>query len=404
MENFNKISFIIVLVILYCFLASAGASMTLGTNAYIEFMAALLCWYYFYTNKMIKTSSVSIFSSVLLVAFAAYSVYGMWILFYVQPALRMSMAVVLLNVKSEIRVFLLQKLSSWYAILLVIAIIAWLLHFVIPLPHTSSVGDAWWDASGIRVDNYFFFKEADFVEAGADTMHRFQGMFKEPGHLGTITAFLLICNRFEFHRMENLVFLITILLSVSAAAYVLLVLGYLSLKFSEQGGKHFIPAILLVVVVILFFLSYNGGENLVGNMIFSKVTREEGAVGGRVSLAIYALFENMWATGNDLLLGKSQNLLIEMEDENVGAGGIVYFVLHGILGTGILLLAYFWVYKNCKSRYGFWVFIIYIISFWQRSYLDWDAFYMPYIMGLPYFMGSVSHGQQVKKLSIQLRK
>lgn len=399
MENRKRISPIVVLVIIYCYLASAGASMTLGTNAYIEFMAAALCWYYFYTNKMLKTNSASIIASILLVASAAYMGHGMGALYCILPALRMSMAVVVLNVKNEVRVCLLQKLSSWYAVLLVIAIIVWLLHFIIPLPHTTTVGDVWWDASGMRVDNYFFFKESDYFETGADTMRRFQGMFKEPGHLGTITALLLICNRFEFQKKENLVFLVTVLLSVSAAAYVLLVLGYLSLRLSERGGKHFIPALLLVIVVILFFMFYNGGDNLVGNMIFSKVTRDEGAIEGRVSLTIYALFESMWATGNDLLFGKSQSLLIEMEDQDVGAGGIVYFVLHGIVGTGILILAYYWVYKSCKSIYGLFVFFIYIITFLQRSYLDWDAFYLPYILGLPYFQEVASLRRQANSIS-----
>ena len=221
-----------------------------------------------------------------------------------------------------------------------------------------------------------------FNEYRTDWMQRFQGMFLEPGHMGTITAFFLLINRFAFHKIENWILLIGTLLSLSASAYLLLVLGYMSHMVAGGNARKVLSAVLLIVCMVVFSIFYNDGNNLINELIFEKLTREEGAMESRVSLEVLMLFENMWSTGTDLWYGKGAFLDIE---EN-SAGFMLFFVCCGIVGTILLVLAYFSIYYSCKTKYGFFLFLIYMISFLQRTYPYFDAFSLPFILGLPYFL------------------
>jgi hypothetical protein len=116
-------------------------------------------------------------------------------------------------------------------------------------------------------------------------------------------------------------------------------------------------------------------------LIFGKLTREEGAIEGRVTLGVVQILYNMWSTGEDLLLGKG---VFGNDDELLGSGIILFFVQQGIVGTILLFLVYYCIYKSCKSRYGFLFFLLYIISFLQRTYPYWDFFIITFILGLSY--------------------
>ena len=377
----KRISPFIVFLILYCLLASAYASMTIGYNPWLEFASAIVCFFYFSNRKALRFTSSRIIASIFLVLGSMYMIHGGSVAGHISMIMNVSLAVVLINLKEKWRVELFSIVSKWFSILLVLSILTWLIHFIIPLPHITIVEEAFFNVKGLVVNNYFFFKESMFFEAGADSMQRFQGMFLEPGHLGTIVVFFLICNRFDFKRKECWVFLFSVLLSLSASAYTLLAIGYLFYKASDFNILKVLGTVLFSVFLIVFFVYYNGGDNVVDNMIFTKLIREEGAIQGRVNHSILVMFNNMWSSGQDLFFGKGW----EIKGEG-SAGFIYFFVCNGILGCLLCFLAYYCIYFSCKSKYGFYVLIMYIISFLQRAYPYWDAFTFPFILGLPFFV------------------
>ncbi len=373
MERNIKFSYLFVFLILYCLLASAQASVTISYNVFIELAVAVLSFIYFRSKNAIKGNKSIYLASFLLIVAILYSHRGGNLFGYIGPALTVSLALVLLNMKAEWRIILLERISKLFGILLSISIILWFIHLFISLPHTTTTFDNHWGGYS-TIANYFFFQE--FVTPGE--LQRFQGMFLEPGHLGTISSFFLIVNEYNFRRKENIVFLISIILSLSASAFVLTAIGFLLYWYNS---RKVITALSFLAIIVIFFIYYNGGDNVVNNLIFSKLTREEGAVEGRVTLEIVDMFNEMWITGKDLLLGKG---LFFAYDESQGSGLILYFVKNGIIGTLLLFLSYFAIYRTCKSRYGFYILLIYYISFLQRTYPFWDAFIIPFILGLSY--------------------
>lgn len=373
-----KISPFIVFIVFYCMLASAYACVTLGYSFWIEFAAALICYLYFESKKAFSWTTASKIASLMLVVAAFYTMRGANLAGYVGMFMTISLAVVMLSLKKEWQIELLKIVSKWFSVLLLLSIIAWLLHFILPLPHSTKIEDSDWGYS-ITISNYLLFRES--VISGMESeVRRFQSFFLEPGHLGTIVSFFIIANQFDFKKKENIIFLICILLSLSASAYVLLALGFLFYTLSKNKSKKIIGSLILVLGVIVFFVLYNGGDNIVNELIIGKLTREEGAVEGRVSSAVLSTYENMLKSGTDMLFGKG----IFEEDLLMGAGMILFFVRHGLVGVVLLILCYFFLYNNCKSRYGLFIFIIVIVSFLQRTYPFWDAFLFPYIWGLAF--------------------
>lgn len=387
--NSNKISYTVILIIFYCLLASAGASVTFGSNFFVEYGAAVICLLYFVSKNAIKITNASFFASVMLIIAIVFTIRGGNLAGYIGKILTVSLAVVLLNIDIIWRVELFKKLSNWFAILLAISIVAWVIHFVIPLPHSTYVEDSAWGGSR-RILNYFLFREFD-ADRDAN-IRRFQAFFLEPGHLGTIVAFFLAFNRFDFKKKKNIVFIISTILSLSASAYFLVALSYIFYKYSERNAKRIIVAVVFLTALIVFFMNYNGGDNVVNELIFGKLTRETGAIEGRVSLEVLATYKDMWETGSNLFWG----LGVFSGKETLGAGFILYFVQHGLIGSLLVILAFYFIYRCCKSRYGFYLFVVYIVSFLQRTYPFLDAFSFPFILGLPFVFVENNHKEMYK--------
>ena len=377
----NKISPYIILVIFYCLLDSAHTTVSLGLGFWADIAAAVICFLYFNIKTAVKSTQSTFLTSVLLMIGALFYQHGGEYYVYIGIILQVSLAVVLINLKSQWRIELFDKISTWFAILLAISLFVWLIHLFYPLPHTTIILEETATSVSRPIYNYFFFQEFDPNEGGLG-FARFQSVFLEPGHLGTIAVFFLFADRFNLLKRRNVVYLIAIIVSFSASAYVLLGIGYLLQRRSKKKTSKMILGVLLLGALIWFFSKYNNGDNVINNLIFGKLTREEGAIEGRVTLLVVREFNNMLSTGDDILFGKG----VFGNEELSGAGIMLFFVQQGIVGTFLLFLVYFYIYKSCKSNYGFLFFLLYLISFLQRTYPYWDFFIITFILGLSYVM------------------
>lgn len=373
-----KISPFIILLIFYCMLDSAHATVSFNIGIWADIVVAFICFLYFNNIRAIKVTSSTILASVILIIGALFYQHGGKFYVYIGILLQISLALVLINLKELWRVEIFEKISKWFAILLSISIFVWLIHLFLPLPHTTVIEESAWNISR-PLYNYYFFQEFDPNEGGFG-FARFQAFFLEPGHLGTIVALFLFADHYDFSKKRNVIFIIAVIISLSASAYVLVAVGYILYKYSRNKSSQFLLGILFVVFFIWFFAEYNGGDNAINNLIFGKLTREEGAIEGRVSMEVIQAFYDMWSSGDKLLLGRG----MFDKDELIGAGFILFFVQQGIIGTILLIIVYYTIYKSCKSSYGFLFFLLYIVSFSQRTYPYWDFFLIPFVLGLSY--------------------
>ena len=133
----------------------------------------------------------------------------------------------------------------------------------IPLPHYYS------DTSDYYSHEVYYLFIVGANNILEELLPRFCGMFLEPGHIGSTCCLLLFINRFNFRDKSNYIYLLSIIFSLSLAAYCLLFIG-LCLHFFLKG-VHIIKYILFMGVLagILYILglTYNDGDNILNEKI-----------------------------------------------------------------------------------------------------------------------------------------
>ena len=227
--------------------------------------------------------------------------------------------------------------------------------------------------------NYFFFltpvKEPTFL------FPRFESIFMEPGHYGMIISFLLYAQGYDMKKWYNIVLMIGAILSMSLAAYVLILIG-LVLKFWSTKKKYILIFTLLCGAFVLFFNHFNDGNNMVKALIIDRLKIEDGELAGnnRVMQDFEFEFERKAKT-SDILLGwqpgKSENFI-------GNAGYKVYISNYGLIGLLICLICSLGFCNGYQIKQAFFLFLLYGAAFLQRAYPFWTAELIIFICGLPY--------------------
>lgn len=101
---------------------------------------------------------------------------------------------------------------------------------------------------------------------------RFFGMFDEPGVVGTISAILLISERFNLRKWENIIVLISGVLS--ASLFFFLICGVYVLLESPMKAKIAVIVVALIAVFVLY------DNELLYNIFFRRFNVEDGSLEG----------------------------------------------------------------------------------------------------------------------------
>lgn len=369
------------IIVFYCFLASARACMTFGENPYLDFALAILALIIL-PGKFFEHTLKRTVGAFFLVVAAMYTMHGSWLVSaYIAQFATVFIPAQLIFLKKEYQIDLFVSLSKWFAILLAASGIWWLLWLIgVPLPHQSSGKLDWENGQyGYMVQNYYLFRHSVDLNPylTPPQVLRFNGFFLEPGHMGTITSIFLFANKFDLKKWQNIIFLFIIAVSLSAAAYIITAIGYCMYRYARDRFKVMLP-LLAIMFGILIASLYNGGDNIINNTVFAKFTRENGAVEGRFSAGTLALWDQVVANGQ-LLFGVGAGA-----DIHQSAGYKVFLIMNGLFGAALVVVSYWIIQLINRSKFGLYLFILFIISFIQRTYCFWDAFLDPYILGCAY--------------------
>ncbi|MDE7397613.1 MAG: hypothetical protein K2M98_07800, partial [Muribaculum sp.] len=213
--------------------------------------------------------------------------------------------------------------------------------------------------------------------------------------MGTITSFFLYANRYDLKQRRNLVYIVAIVLSMSAAAFLLVLIGYMIMRFNKRKT-------LVIVTVVWFSLLllvasvYNGGDNIINELIIGKFTRDSGALGGRIAEWTAQLWDKSVRHG-EIIFGLGADALKQMTQSS---GYKVYILQNGLVGVVLTVLAYWLIQRTCVSRLGKLMFLLYLLSFLQRTYCFWDAFLDPFILGIAYLKFTTPKGVVKKTTSM----
>jgi len=238
------------------------------------------------------------------------------------------------------------RLSTFIAKSVAIILVPSLFFFILfllgfPLPSRDLVfGDYFYSFT-----NYYFFLLDDrqlfaFIP-------RFQSVFPEPTYLGSTCAVLLLSQRGRWKRWYNIVLLTALLISFSLGAYVYIT-AIIFLNLWVKGRKILVNLIITISFIGAFVASsffYNGGDNLVHDLILLRLEIDDGELAGnnRTTESFDVDFDN-YIQSSDILFGR--NRVAEFGD----SGYKVFIYDYGLVGLALLILFYYLSFSPSDKR------------------------------------------------------
>ena len=288
---------------------------------------------------------------------------------------RLTLLFFVILMKPEEKIKLISFTTKVYAGIISISIVLYILVVVlgISLPYFITIYD-----SDIAVypnyQNYLFL----LVPDDNRLFIRFQSVFTEPGHLGMISALLLYVNHYRIKRKSVFIIFLSVIMSFSLAAYLLLMIGYAIHEVAS--GKRILKKVVtfLGIVGILvcggIYIYQNYADSMVSQLIISRLEYdEESGIAGnnRDSEDFDYYYDNTFFKKKNWILGIGSE-----EYKNNVAGGSssykVFIVQSGIVGLVLLVFFYLSIVYWGRSKLILGLFLLYSISFIQRPYALWE--------------------------------
>lgn len=280
----------------------------------------------------------------------------------------------------------LNYITKWYGYLMIPSLIIYVITLIIDLPYLGF--QDYYEASIIdggygHCKNYIFYMKSDVYGI------RFNGPFLEPGHLGMISAFLLFVNRFDFRKKGMWDILLALLCSLSLAGYVLFFISFLMYAYyqSKITIKHLIGYLFVFLLIYMFGIYYNNGDNLLYNEILSRLEfdSEKGFTGNnRVTDTVDIYYAALWLDLHTLLWGYSKDTMDWlMENGAKGTGFYMSMCMYGLIGTVLAVLFYFvYAVMSKTKKYAILCLVFVLLMFWQRNYPLWSSWIICFIYGI----------------------
>lgn len=200
---------------------------------------------------------------------------------------------------------------------------------------------------------------------------RFQGLFKEPGNMGTMCAFMMLATwKIKSMRYSFFVFLICGLLSLSLAFYVFLLVFFVT---SVKPTKKNLVAFMILMIPLFFIFKDSFVYRIVDRV--DKADNVE-SLDNRTSWKLERAFNHSFETG-ELWLGVGINNIPKTLTNGLSSAGAKKWIYqYGIISFIIIFFVYNAIYyQRCgkRLRYNDWVFL----------FLYWACFYKTIVFTNP---------------------
>lgn len=346
---------------------------------YQIFLILLLVLFPFFLLKNIELTNKKIFTVLVLFFFELYmGINGNFNQFILQ-LIQFLFFSILIFLDSKTQFQLLDRIIKLFVYSLIISYIVWLISFQYNFQYYDIIS---YDNNFYYFYNYIFYLQG-FNEV---IFTRFQGFYLEPGHLGMIISFILFVRQYNFSSFLNIILLVFLISTFSLVGYLLFLFGFL-LQIAKKNKNFNLIFITILFFIVLFFISdsYNDGDNLLNNLIFSRLEFDENkllAGNNRTSDFIDNLYNDLYKS-DDFILGLSSYKL-KIVDFVGSAGYKVFIIQYGILGILITFLTYYLFLVINKNKFSNILFFLFIINFFQRSYPEWSSFLIIFIFANSY--------------------
>lgn len=353
----------------------------------IELLLYLFAGLFYITFCTLHISKDRVIAAAIIILVFIYeglTIYEVSILAWLQLILRIFLAVCLILSPIEVMSKILKLIIKFVASIILLSLFFWCLFLLgVSLPHYSTVTGNYYE----HTVYYFFLLNGD----ESQLIYRFAGMFLEPGHVGSTSCFLLFLNGMTPRKWENIVFYLAILLSLSLAAYGLLV-GCIGLYiiFKYRGGilKVFFFSLFLFLLAIIF-TNYNGGDNPINEKILLRLVFENGEMSGsNRTTSLFDMQYDRYIRTSEAIWGKGRSALESNTSTNIVNGCASwkrYLFLRGYIGFFLILIfLVYYCYCN-RTKQGISFFIIYLVCNSIRDYPIDEMWLYLFILSMPLY-------------------
>lgn len=234
--------------------------------------------------------------------------------------------------------------------------------------------------------NYYYF----ITELNVGEFLRFRSVFTEPGHLGMYCALFLYINGYTLKKWQNVVLLIALILSLSLAAYILLLLGWI--LYQVMSGTSIRRVLRLLFVMLLlgcvgwFYVSKTSNDNVLSVLILDRLSydSEKGLKGNnRNTYEFTRTYKQL--TASEYFIGKGNTFMRERFANTANSSYRNFILTNGLIGFLLLLAFFFSVVHVFPSRLALGLFFLYVASFIQRPYWLLEVESWMYLCAVPVF-------------------
>ncbi|MFV0248996.1 MAG: hypothetical protein ACK5H1_08570 [Tenacibaculum sp.] len=246
--------------------------------------------------------------------------------------------------------------------IIIVSLIPWIIHtFIYKLPMIGGYIE-YYDTKGMNsvIENYIL-----FIQVEHDFLIRFYSVFDEPGTLGTLSAFVLFGNNYNFKNKNNIIILLGTLPTFSIAFYILFILGLFIYSFNRL--KRIIIAVLSTVTLsIIFYFLFNETETFKVSVI-EKIQNIGASIQNRDSYYLDSYYD-FFINTPQALFGKGRSFLLSEAPIFTGQSYKFFIIEFGFVG----LLLVFMVYLNLTKKKGIvhiGCLVLFFASFIQRPFI-----------------------------------
>lgn len=278
---------------------------------------------------------------------------------------------------------LLQSVTKWLCVLLLISLCAYLVSKVISLPHTPfNVPD---NDFYKTFDNYFFFLKSgmsDDTLKAAGAM-RFSSVFLEPGHLSMICTLMLFANKFKMKEQPLLwVAIACVVFSFSLVGYIIVIVSLILLKIRN------IPSAVGITILVggswLFVTQiWDNGNNPVNILIFERLEfdKEKGISGNNRTVKQTDYFYKQCVADGRIITGVGSQK--DYGARIKGSGFKIFLLRYGVIAAVFVTIIYLmFIPKHANIRYAASFLTIIFLLFMQRAYPSWYSWLLFYVAAI----------------------
>lgn len=348
----------------------------------------------FFGVKSIWNLNHSRIRIVLLLLFLQMYVAGLGnINLYIMSIITALPLVAIILLRKEYLEDLLDKFQKVLSIILALGAVFWIIHLFgfDLLPSQNIAFGTIEDYRGIPVDQYYFENHYFYlvdktwsIRAFSDipSFIRFNSIFLEPGYLAIMMMFLLFINNFDLKDNRNKVYLVTLVLTLSLAGFIMTTLAFIAhkMQYSRRRISILVSIGLSLFVAYSFFSDYNGGNNVVNEAIISRleVDDQKGIAGNnRTSKAMDEQYVSFLASP-DVIFGLRDRSLLEF-----GVGYKAYLIKNGLIGMVMFIIFLLWIARLGNNYRSFVLMALYLLMFARgEGTMFYAAFILIYLAGV----------------------